>query len=226
MKILIYTFFSIIMGNILFSQNDTIYHVFISLENGTEKICYNYKFKEICIPITNDNTYLKKCNYISHIDHHCYVHFFNDEKTKKSFMKSTVNNQGFTGIASFGGMNMVTYYKMQNGLESENTTYDKNYNLIGYSKIKHGKVEEGYTTKSIIKDPYIEYYPSGGVKIKAKKKDLKYFGLYREFYENGQLKTKGRYKLRTIKLRHQVSEKTGIWKYYDENGKLIKKERF
>ncbi len=227
MKTLIYTIFFVSIGNLLFSQNDTIYHVLHwSGSKENEKSCYYKKFKEICIPITENNKHLKKCNYISHIDHHCYLHLLNDKKTKTALIKTTINNQSFTGVISFGGMNLVTYQKLKNGLKLENTTYDKQYNLLKYSKIRYGKVEEGYSDRSIIEDPYIEYYPNGGIKIKAKKKDSKYYGVYKEFYESGQLKAKGRYKIRTVKLRLHVTEKTGTWRYYDEQGKLQKKEKF
>lgn len=75
---------------------------------------------------------------------------------------------------------------------------------------------------SINKFQQTAYYPSGKIWFVHNLWDLQRVGPYKEWYENGNLKTEGQYVepekhgYRTIK--------TGRWIYYDENGKLVKEE--
>ncbi len=63
-----------------------------------------------------------------------------------------------------------------------------------------------------------EYYEDGEtLKIEVSLKDGLKHGSYREYYENGNLKVKGRYK---------NDAPTGVWHFYDENGRRIEKRRY
>ncbi|WKK80554.2 DUF3352 domain-containing protein [Marivirga arenosa] len=71
---------------------------------------------------------------------------------------------------------------------------------------------EDFNSKS-----FIEYFENGEVKFEVSLKDGKKQGRYFQFDSLGNMIIKGRYK---------NDEKSGIWRFYDENGELIRKERF
>lgn len=62
-----------------------------------------------------------------------------------------------------------------------------------------------------------ENYEEGIPKYDVELKDGKKHGSYYEYHKTGELKIKGKYK-------NDLME--GIWKYYDTDGKLIKKEKY
>jgi antitoxin component YwqK of YwqJK toxin-antitoxin module len=64
---------------------------------------------------------------------------------------------------------------------------------------------------------FIEYYENEKVKFEVSLKDGLKHGRYFQYDSLGNMIIKGRYR---------DDEKSGTWRYYDENGDLIKKERF
>lgn len=63
-----------------------------------------------------------------------------------------------------------------------------------------------------------EYFEDGKtLKLEVYLKDGLKNGSYREYYEDGVLKVKGKYK---------NDEPAGVWRFYDQKGKRIRKERF
>lgn len=62
-----------------------------------------------------------------------------------------------------------------------------------------------------------EYYDSEQIKFKAEMDDNILNGSYLEYWENGKVKTQGKYR---------KGQKTGRWKYYNESGELDHQERF
>lgn len=64
---------------------------------------------------------------------------------------------------------------------------------------------------------FIEYYDNDQVKFEVSLKDGLKHGRYFQFDSLGNMVVKGRYK---------DDEKSGTWRFYDENGDLIRKERF
>ena len=63
-----------------------------------------------------------------------------------------------------------------------------------------------------------EFFEDGEtLKLEVYLKDGLKNGSYREYYENGELKVKGKYK---------NDEPSGVWRFYDEKGKRIRKERY
>lgn len=58
-----------------------------------------------------------------------------------------------------------------------------------------------------------------------------FFGPYKEYYKNGKIKIEGQYMFygtdrKQYENRKHWNNKTGEWKYYNEDGKLIKKRKF
>lgn len=60
-------------------------------------------------------------------------------------------------------------------------------------------------------------YPSGKTQWRVKLKDGKRQGKYLEYWENGHVRVKGQY---------EEGEKTGVWKYYNEDGTFKEKQTF
>ena len=93
-----------------------------------------------------------------------------------------------------------------------------------------------------------EYYSNGNIKRKYQTiASVKYFGEYIEYNISGSVKIKGKYTSYKITPKNRndyfkkiqnyeeigisendgyVSVKTGIWEYYNEDGSLIKKEKY
>ena len=55
------------------------------------------------------------------------------------------------------------------------------------------------------------------MKSEAEVKEGKRHGRYREYYENGKLRLRGKY---------SHNQPKGTWKYYTEEGKFERKEKF
>ena len=64
---------------------------------------------------------------------------------------------------------------------------------------------------------YVSTYKDGSLHIKVSLKDGQKHGRYLEYYENGAVKLKGRFK---------KDVQTGTWKYFDREGNLISKKMF
>lgn len=62
-----------------------------------------------------------------------------------------------------------------------------------------------------------EFYENGQLKSESEVKEGKRNGKHREYYENGSLKLRGQY---------INNQKKGTWKYYTEEGKFDKREKF
>ncbi len=70
------------------------------------------------------------------------------------------------------------------------------------------------------------YYSSGAKKLRKNWSGASVFGTWEEWYENGKVKVKGQYAERdpAYKGEYTLSKKVGTWKYYTEEGKLVKEE--
>ena len=64
---------------------------------------------------------------------------------------------------------------------------------------------------------YKEYYDNGGIKTKGQYKHIK------GFITNSTFDTQGKENIRKSPSDH-IPQKTGEWKYYDEKGTVIKTE--
>jgi antitoxin component YwqK of YwqJK toxin-antitoxin module len=79
---------------------------------------------------------------------------------------------------------------------------------------KRETMDSKYKNNSVT---YEEFFKNGQVKFKTQYNKKVGFTSY-EYYENGQLKQKS--------INKKDGKKDGIGEYYDENGKLIKKETY
>ncbi|HEY4800763.1 MAG TPA: hypothetical protein VII99_16905 [Bacteroidia bacterium] len=72
------------------------------------------------------------------------------------------------------------------------------------------------------------YHCNGKMKAKFYLKNGRVIGKWQEWYDNGQIKIDGHYNENIFNDPNTFSpsEKTGKWLYYNENGKLLKKEYY
>lgn len=96
--------------------------------------------------------------------------------------------------------------------------YDKNGNVIeSYIMDEGNVVGKGIVDKEGLKQGnWKEYYDSGKLKAKGKYKDDVKIGLWVYYYKNGKIEQKGHY--------NEKGKPTGEWKWYYRNGQLRKKE--
>lgn len=66
-------------------------------------------------------------------------------------------------------------------------------------------------------DEFVTKYKNGNTRLKVALKDGQKNGRYYEYYENGAVKIKGRFR---------KDAQTGTWRHYDTEGNLIKKKKF
>ncbi len=172
-------------------------------------------------------------------------------------IKDSLYNGSFTCYRKHSGQN---YYLIESGqysdskrygqfkfrdtvqLYEEETLYDAKTTSAYKYFHPNFKIKEEGKTVDVKKEGLAKFYNDKGTLIKEA--NYKYgaeFGEYKEYYDNGILKTKGQYK--QIKGFENVStfdpqgiehirkhpsdnipQKTGEWKYYDEKGNLIQAE--
>lgn len=119
---------------------------------------------------------------------------------------------------------LLTYYP--NGQPRSEITYYEGTEIKEKDYFENGTVEleeeidkkDGYIIKRIIN------YPDSKPKIimELSDKKLKLYN-YKEYYENGQVKEEG-----ILNFRKDMNDyvKNGIWKFYDEQGHLIKSVQY
>lgn len=76
---------------------------------------------------------------------------------------------------------------------------------------------EQFYVEKLQKNVYREFYEDGSLKSEAETEAGLKDGRYREYYPGGELRIFGRYK---------DNLRSGRWRYYDERGKLLRKERY
>jgi antitoxin component YwqK of YwqJK toxin-antitoxin module len=82
----------------------------------------------------------------------------------------------------------------------------------------NAEIDSMFVLQMIEDGIYKKYYPDAQkIEIKAETKKGVMHGKYEEFYQNGILRVKGKYR---------SGKKVGIWKYYDSRGDQRDKERF
>jgi antitoxin component YwqK of YwqJK toxin-antitoxin module len=113
--------------------------------------------------------------------------------------------------------------KTLSGYDSTNYYYSVTYCENGL------KTSEDFSGKKYV---YKSYYCNGNKEIICKKSSRDYFvGEFKKWNENGMLILKGQFvtdenntKYLTMQDGRGFGQKEGKWKYYDDNGKLIKTE--
>ncbi|SMG12592.1 Protein of unknown function [Marivirga sericea] len=108
-------------------------------------------------------------------------------------------------ISDWNSLVQESEYKVEEVTDTSKTEED---DLISVENI----LPEDLNSKT-----FIEYYENEQVKFEVSLKDGLKHGRYFQFDSLGNMIIKGRYR---------NDEKSGTWRYYDENGDLIKKERF
>lgn len=76
---------------------------------------------------------------------------------------------------------------------------------------------ERFYVEKLQKNVYRQFYENGSLKSEVETSNGRKDGRYKEYYPGGELKIFGRYK---------ENLRSGRWRYYDENGKFIRKERY
>lgn len=119
---------------------------------------------------------------------------------------------------------LFTYYP--NGQPRSEVTYYEDTEIKEKDFFENGSVEleeeidkrEGYIIKRIIN--FSNSKPQIIMELTDKK--MKTY-VYKEYYENGNLKEEG-----TLNFRKDMNDyvKNGVWKFYDENGNLLKSVNF
>jgi antitoxin component YwqK of YwqJK toxin-antitoxin module len=110
----------------------------------------------------------------------------------------------------------------------------------GQKDVEPRESEKG-SSEQLGTQPFIEVYDNGQPKVKGMLEDGKREGLWVSFYENGVRwseenyldgKREGRainfYPNGIMRYRGQFidDKKAGLWQFYDEEGKLVRKEDF
>jgi len=151
-------------------------------------------------------------------------------KFAKSQTSSTLkrNEKYFTGLESFGfqfnaeGAMLETfaYLKMKAVLSEDDSQIPEQELAVKYDlyAVTTAAVDSIFVLQMIEDDIYKKYYPNGkDIEIRAETKDEIMHGKYEEFYPDGTIRARGKYR---------NGKKSGSWKYYDENGDLEDKHRF
>ena len=135
--------------------------------------------------------------------------FFNSS----SFAQIDTANQEMVSMAD-------TYQKQKDGA----FRYFKNGEEKPYDGVLFGKYENGnYLSIQEFKNgigegTWTNYYENGNLKEVGTYQKDKVAGPIQKFYPSGKLKAKGNYREWRIRV--------GEWIYYDEQGKIIKKENY
>ena len=69
-----------------------------------------------------------------------------------------------------------------------------------------------------------KYFCDGQVKAEFNWYAYGYTGAYKEYYQNGKVAVDGMFTEKPKDVTAYVARKTGVWSYYDEKGKVTKKE--
>ena len=102
------------------------------------------------------------------------------------------------------------------------TLFGPNTNNKDYSNKNILEVADIFEVKNVHPndlnaDEYIKKFKDGKQYIKVDLKNGLKHGRYYEYYPNGEIKIRGRYR---------KDKQVGLWKAYDEKGEEIKKKRF
>ncbi|MDJ0645541.1 MAG: DUF3352 domain-containing protein [Flavobacteriaceae bacterium] len=195
-----------------------------TLSTSEDYIRFNNKFRAKSSVFTYVNTpSLYKSMYA-----------FADEKTKAQIQKNKdfiicFPQLGFQ-LTSYDGLFksklVVEYQNPELVASKEQFKMDDFYGPRLHTGIGTGTnailVKDVFTVKSIFPDDlnadeYETTYKSGATHLKIGLKDGQKHGRYYEYYENGEVKVKGRFK---------QDKQVGTWRHYDLKGNLIKKKKF
>ncbi len=140
-----------------------------------------------------------------------YKEYFDEDSTEVKLEGSIVDNQ-INGL-------WRTFYKNGN-LRSSVNYKDGKVEGIAYfyynDKVNSKKAEVTYENDQII-DFYLEFYDNGAQKSKIEYENGEMHGDAEFYYRTGRLKIAGKYK---------KGKKDGKWKYHNEAGEVIKKEKY
>jgi antitoxin component YwqK of YwqJK toxin-antitoxin module len=108
-----------------------------------------------------------------------------------------------------------SYYKNGN-IKTEDEYGKDGFKIVGISKkyLENGVLKEEHNQKT---DECIEYYESGNKKMEFNRKNYIRNGLYKEYYENGNIKEVGSF---AISKKFNDCYKVGVINFYNENGVL------
>ena len=121
--------------------------------------------------------------------------------------------------------------------EYSNGILQKSYIKLLYNTINNPYL--AFESNKAILGNYIEYYKNGNKKLEGQYDNsgvvMVRDGVWREYYENGKLKGEGEYKTTLIVPtgdgnfgveKERIEDKIGTWKYYSEEGELIRSENY
>lgn len=136
-------------------------------------------------------------------------HPFMDNKLNKAWLEKIIRKSDSTYIKHYFRKDFVTasYY-----INKKDST------LCQVMRDSSENVRQVIITKNDIRTFFSQYYPNGqAVFINHLKEDGKFEGDAVNYYSNGKVKSKGKY---------HDGLYSGLWEYYDENGRLIRKEEY
>lgn len=134
---------------------------------------------------------------------------FIDNKLNNNWLEKIIRNSDSTHTKPYFRKDFVTasYY-----IKKKDST------LCQVMRDSSEKVRQVIITKNDIRTFFSQYYPNGqAVFINHLKDDGKFEGDAVSYYQNGKVKSKGKY---------HDGLYSGVWEYYDENGRLIRKEGY
>ncbi|HMU45517.1 MAG TPA: hypothetical protein PKC72_04065 [Chitinophagaceae bacterium] len=134
---------------------------------------------------------------------------FVNNKLNNSWLEKIIRNSDSTHTKPYFRREFVTasYY-----INKKDST------LCQVMRDSSEKVRQVIITKNDIRTFFSQYYPNGqAVFINHLKEDGKFEGDAVNYYLNGKVKSKGEY---------HDGLYSGVWEYYDENGRLIRKEEY
>ncbi len=97
-------------------------------------------------------------------------------------------------------------------------------NHIHYEYYENGQLKYDPADINGPRQTIKNYYESGKISREATDQRGGLVGPYHEWFENGQLKVEGQYKMQPDDHGFHGTTQVGKWSYYNESGKLIKEE--
>lgn len=122
---------------------------------------------------------------------------------------------------------LVEYKYHPNGKPASYFFFDAAGNCtLMKSWCENGRLLQSYNPTSVTPIAVNRLHCNGNTHITGTHYRFGYVGAYTEYHENGKKAIEGRFTELPAGATAFMPTKTGVWNYYDESGKLIKKEEY
>lgn len=189
------------------------------LNQRAERIHYKNDFPKIDTAWNRNGTFRKIYLSKDSITHGCYD---SESWYPSGTLKCTTSCDGDSSL-------QILYYpngQIKEKLYSWRDSVPGNWivNHIHYQYYENGHLKSDPSDINGPRQTIKNYYESGKVSRETTWQAGALIGPYHEWYENGQLKVEGKYKIPPNDHGFHGTTQIGTWSYYNESGKLIKEE--